>query len=130
MSFISASHSAALSRWILRSSAPRLLSAFSSVRELGHVHYPFLPASLIPDAYPTVRRIPDLRAPLLVLHGDRDDIVPLSQGRALLEAAPEPKRMHVFPGAGHNDLLQLAGTEFARVIASWARRLQRPPIAT
>jgi uncharacterized protein len=106
-----------------------LLSAFTSVRELGRLHYPFLPASLIPDAYPTVRRIHDLRAPLLVLHGDRDDIVPLSQGRALFEAAPEPKRMHVFLGVGHNDLLQLAGAEFARVTASWASGLQRPPIA-
>lgn len=106
-----------------------LLSAFSSVRELGRLHYPFLPASLIPDAYPTVRRIHDLHAPLLVLHGDRDDIVPLSQGRALFEAAPGPKRMHVFPGVGHNDLLQLAGAEFARVIASWASGPQRPPIA-
>ncbi len=64
--------------------------------------------------------------PLLVLHGDRDDIVPLAQGRALFEAAPGPKRMHVFPGLGHNDLVPLAGAEFAQVIASWARRLQRP----
>src|SRR5207249_4233281 len=100
-----------------------------SVRELGRLHYPFIPASLIPDAYPTVRHIQDLRAPLVVLHGDRDDIVPLSHGWALFEAAPEPKRMHVFPGAGHNDLLQLAGAEFARVIASWASGLRRPPIA-
>ena len=106
-----------------------LLSAFTSVRQLARLHYPFLPASLIPDAYPTVRRIRDLRAPLLVLHGDRDDIVPLSQGRALFEAAPGPKRIHVFPGAGHNDLLSLAGAEFGQVIASWASGLQRPATA-
>jgi uncharacterized protein len=78
---------------------------------------------LVPDAYPTVRRIPELRAPLLVLHGDDDEIVPLSQGRALFEAAPEPKHMHVFAGLGHNDLVTLAGTEFARVIASWVSGL-------
>ena len=106
-----------------------LLSTFTSVRELARLHYPFLPASLIPDAYPTVRRIHDLRAPLLVLHGDRDDIVPLSQGRALFEAAPGPKRMHVFPGVGHNDLVPLVRAEFAGVIASWASGLQRPPTA-
>ncbi len=101
-----------------------LLSAFTGVRELGRLHYPFVPAPLIPDAYPTVRRIRELRAPLLVLHGDDDDIVPLSQGRALFEAAPEPKRIHVFPGLGHNDLVALAGVEFARVIASWAGGLR------
>ena len=106
-----------------------LLSAFTGVRELGRLHYPFIPVALVPDAYPTLRRIHELHAPLLVLHGDRDDIVPLSQGRALFEAAPGPKRMHVFPGLGHNDLVPLAGAEFARVIASWVLRLRRPRAA-
>jgi fermentation-respiration switch protein FrsA (DUF1100 family) len=106
-----------------------LLSAFTGVRQLGRVHYPFIPAALVPDAYPTLRRIHELHAPLLVLHGDRDDIVPLSHGRALFEAAPGPKRLHVFPGLGHNDLVPLAGAEFARVIASWVSGLQRPPVA-
>jgi uncharacterized protein len=105
-----------------------LLSAFTGVRELGRLHYPFVPAALVPDAYPTLRRIHELNAPLLVLHGDRDDIVPLSHGRALFEAAPGLKRLHVFPGLGHNDLVPLAGAEFARVIASWVRGLQRPPL--
>jgi fermentation-respiration switch protein FrsA (DUF1100 family) len=103
-----------------------LLSAFTGVRELGRLHYPFIPASLIPDAYPTLRRISELRAPLLVLHGDRDDIVPLSHGSALFEAASGPKRIHVFPGMGHNDLVPFAGPELARVIASWARGLTGP----
>jgi uncharacterized protein len=96
-----------------------LLSAFTGVRELGRLHYPFVPTFLIPDAYPTLRRIHELRAPLLVLHGDRDDIVPLSQGRALFDAAPGPKHMRVFPGLGHDDLVSLAGAELAREIASW-----------
>jgi fermentation-respiration switch protein FrsA (DUF1100 family) len=104
-----------------------LLSAFSGIRELGRVHYPFVPAALVPDAYPTLRRIHELRAPLLVLHGDRDDIVPLSHGEALFEAAPEPKRMRVFPGLGHNDLVSGAEAELAHVIASWVRGLPGPP---
>jgi fermentation-respiration switch protein FrsA (DUF1100 family) len=103
-----------------------LLSAFTGIRELGRLHYPFVPTALVPDAYPTLRRIHELHAPLLVLHGDRDDIVPLPHGRGLFEAAPEPKRMHVFPGLGHNDLVALAGAELARVIASWASGLQPP----
>jgi uncharacterized protein len=96
-----------------------LLSAFTGVRELGRLHYPFLPAALIPDAYPTLRRIRELHAPLLVLHGDRDEIVPLSHGKALFKGAASPKQMHVFPGLGHNDLVPLSGAQFARVIASW-----------
>jgi pimeloyl-ACP methyl ester carboxylesterase len=106
-----------------------LLSAFSGVRELGRLHYPFVPTALVPDAYPTLRRIHELYAPLLVLHGDRDEIVPLSQGRTLFEAGPASKRMRVFPGLGHNDLVPLAGAELARVIASWVRGLHGPPLA-
>jgi fermentation-respiration switch protein FrsA (DUF1100 family) len=106
-----------------------LLSAFSGVRELARLHYPLVPTALVPDAYPTLRRIGGLRAPLLVLHGDRDEIVPLAQGRTLFETAPKPKRMHVFSGLGHNDLVPLAGAEFARVIAAWVRGLGRRPVA-
>ena len=100
-----------------------LLSAFTGIRELGRLHYPFLPAALIPDAYPTLRRIQALCAPLLVLHGECDEIVPLAQGKALFEAAPNPRRIHTFPGLGHNDLVPLAGAELADVIASWAASL-------
>jgi hypothetical protein len=44
-------------------------------------------------------------------------------GEALVEAAPAPKRMHVFPDAGHNDLLTRAGKPWAQAIAAWAREL-------
>ena len=98
-----------------------LQSTFAGVREMARVHYPFVPAGLVPDAYPSLRLIRGLEAPLLVLHGDRDDLVPLSQGRALFDAAPEPKRMHVFRGLGHNDLVPLAGPAYADEIASWVR---------
>jgi fermentation-respiration switch protein FrsA (DUF1100 family) len=103
-----------------------LLSAFTGVRELARLHYPFMAASLVPDAYPAIRRIQELRAPLLVIHGDHDDIVPLSHGQALFQAAPEPKEIHVFADVGHNDLVADAGTQFARAIGSWVRRLQQP----
>jgi pimeloyl-ACP methyl ester carboxylesterase len=104
-----------------------LLSTFTSIRELARVHYPFIPTPFIPHSYPTARRIRELHAPLLVIHGDRDEIVPPCHGRALFDAASQPKCLHIVHGAGHNDLLDLAGAEVARVIASWARELQRPP---
>jgi uncharacterized protein len=74
-------------------------------------------------AFPSLALVPGLAAPLLVLHGDRDDIVPLIHGQALAEAAPPPKRMHVFAGTGHNDILATAGGEWAGVIAAWAREI-------
>lgn len=96
-----------------------LQSTFTSLRSVAHHHYPVIPSALVPDAYPSIRRIAQLRAPLLSLHGGRDEVVPLSEGRSLFEAAPEPKRMHVFEGLGHSDLVT-AGMEYARVIKEWA----------
>jgi pimeloyl-ACP methyl ester carboxylesterase len=100
-----------------------LQSTFTGVRGMSRVHYPFIPGALVPDAYPSLRLIRGLRAPLLVLHGERDDIVPLSEGRALFEAAPGRREMRVFPGLGHNDLVALAGPAYAEAISSWAERL-------
>lgn len=100
-----------------------LQSAFAGVRDMARVHYPFIPAAFVPDAYPSLRLIGGLTAPLLVLHGERDDVVPPSQGRALFEAAPEPKQLHVFRAVGHNDVIALAGDAYAREIARWVRAI-------
>jgi fermentation-respiration switch protein FrsA (DUF1100 family) len=102
-----------------------LQSTFTSVRDMARMHYWFIPPALVPDAYPSLRLIRGLRAPLLVLHGERDAIVPVMHAEALMEAAPGPKRMQVFSGAGHNDLLASAGPEWARAISTWARELDR-----
>jgi fermentation-respiration switch protein FrsA (DUF1100 family) len=100
-----------------------LVSTFTSVRDIARRHYPFVPAAAVPDAYPSLRLVGELRAPLLVLHGDRDDLVPLMYGQELYDAAPEPKRMHVLAGVGHNDLVDGAGPEWAAAIAGFAREV-------
>ena len=99
-----------------------LQSTFTSVRDMARVHYPFLPRAVVPDAYPTLERITELRTPLLVLHGECDDIVPASHGRALLEAAPHPKEIRTFPRLGHNDLLPGAGAAYGEAIGAWVKK--------
>jgi fermentation-respiration switch protein FrsA (DUF1100 family) len=97
-----------------------LLSAFTSVRDMARLHYRLVPAAAVPDAYPSLRLIAGLRAPLLVLHGEDDMIVPVEHARALFDAAPGPKRLRVVRGAGHNDIVSRAGPRLAEEIASWA----------
>lgn len=104
-----------------------LQSTFTSVRAMARLHYPLVPPGLIPDAYPSLRRVRELAAPLLVLHGESDAIVPPAHGRAIFQAAPGPKRMYVFPEAGHNDLVPLAGATYAQVIRSWAEEVDARP---
>jgi alpha-beta hydrolase superfamily lysophospholipase len=95
-----------------------LQSPFTSIRDMARLHYPVVPRALVPDAYPSLRLVGELEIPLLVLHGERDDIVPLLHGVELYEAATCPKRLVTFPGAGHNDLVD---REWADAIAAWAR---------
>jgi fermentation-respiration switch protein FrsA (DUF1100 family) len=96
-----------------------LQSAFTSVRDMARAVYPVIPRAVVPDAYPSLRLVRKLRSPVLVLHAEGDEIVPLSQGKALYEAAPGPKRIEIFSGANHNDLLARAGERWLAVIVSW-----------
>jgi pimeloyl-ACP methyl ester carboxylesterase len=100
-----------------------LQSTFTSIRDAARALEPRIPAALIPDAYPSLRRIGRLSAPLLVLHGDRDETIPLDQGQALFKAASEPKRIRVFKERGHNDLTERSGRKYAKEIADWAASL-------
>ena len=43
--------------------------------------------------------------PLLVVHGERDRVIPARFGKQLFAAAREPKELLLHPEAGHNDLL-------------------------
>ena len=63
--------------------------------------------------------------PLLILHGDKDDTIPLDGGRRLFEAAREPKQFHVIPGAGHNDTYIVGGEPYFAVLASFLEQLAR-----
>jgi hypothetical protein len=81
-----------------------LRSPFTSLAEVGRVHYPWLPVGwLLIDRFPSIDRIGSIRAPIMVIAGDRDDVVPETLSKKLYDAAAEPKRYLLVPGTGHND---------------------------
>ncbi|MDP3898595.1 MAG: alpha/beta hydrolase [Mesorhizobium sp.] len=86
-------------------SALVLVSAYDSVLAVARRVYFFLPvAPLIRDTFRSDLRIARATQPKLFVHGRRDVVIALSHGEALFAAAPEPKRMLVLDGAGHNDI--------------------------
>ncbi|WP_280427437.1 alpha/beta hydrolase [Nocardia brasiliensis] len=103
-----------------------LMSTFSGMRDAARSIYPFLPRPLIPDAYPSERRIRTLRVPVLIMHGDQDELLPLRHAERLYAAAREPKQLKVFPGAGHNDLILVGGRAWFELVRDWARAVVRP----
>jgi uncharacterized protein len=87
-----------------------LRSPWASLAEVGRLHYPFLPFGLLlADRYDSLGLAGRLAAPLLVVAGERDRIVPAAHSRRLFDAAHQPKRLVVVPGADHNDPELLAG---------------------
>lgn len=103
-----------------------LESPFPSIQALARHHYPFLPIGpLLRTKYDSSAKIDKVKAPLLVLHGDSDEIVPLKAGRSLFEAAREPKRFHVIPGAGHNDTYLVGGEEYLQALRRFLDGLRR-----
>ena len=85
---------------------PRALileAPYSSLVDIGAWRFPYLPVrQLMKARYESTRYIPDVEAPLLVVHGEADGIVPIRFGRKLFAAATsEPKRFVSYPGSGH-----------------------------
>ncbi len=78
---------------------------FTSAADVGAAAYPFAPVRwLMKDTWRSDSRIGSVKAPLLVLHGERDRIIPISFGEKLFALAREPKRMVRFPLGGHVNL--------------------------
>ena len=99
-----------------------LEAPFTSVAEVAQSHFRYVPASrMVIDRFDSLTRIGRLEAPLLVLHGERDRIVPIRFGRALLDAAPEPKEGWFAPDAGHENLARYGSLDV--VVAFIERRL-------
>jgi len=71
------------------------------------------------------RKIGHVRAPLLVMAGDRDEVVPHELSRALFAAAPEPKIFWEIPGAGHNDIVEAAGAPYRERLQAFYGTLYR-----
>jgi fermentation-respiration switch protein FrsA (DUF1100 family) len=64
-------------------------------------------------------KIARVRAPTLFIHGGADATIPMRLSRELFSTAREPKRFWEVPGAGHNDIVEVAGPEYRRHLRSF-----------
>jgi fermentation-respiration switch protein FrsA (DUF1100 family) len=85
-----------------------LEAPFNSAAQVAAGIVPVL-GPLVMRMFDSKRKIGGIHAPILFLHGDRDEVIPYRLGRDLYEAAPEPKEFWRVEGAGHNDLVEVAG---------------------
>jgi uncharacterized protein len=82
-----------------------LRSPFPSLADVGRVHYPYLPVTdaLLMDTYRVSDALAAVRAPILVVGGDGDRIVPIGLSRRVHDDLSGPKRFVVLAGMDHND---------------------------
>lgn len=82
-----------------------LEAPYTAALDVAGETYPWVPVSLLMrDPFLTREHIRRVEEPILILHGTQDRVIPVEHGRRLFEAAPEPKRLAIVDGAGHDDL--------------------------
>jgi fermentation-respiration switch protein FrsA (DUF1100 family) len=100
-----------------------LEAPFASIPDMAKAIYPWLPVGpLIKTRYDVIEKVKKIGAPLLVVHGDRDDIVPFEQGRRVFDAATGPKEFHALRGAHHNDTFEVGGEAYFTLMRGFINR--------
>ena len=88
-------------------------SSFTNARAMTREIFALpLVGHLVKSRFDSEKRIRNVRVPILIVHGTKDDVVPFAMGEKLFEAAPEPKRFYRMEGAGHNDMVEAGGEGF------------------
>jgi len=82
-----------------------LISPFTSLADIGAKQFPFIPARyLLLDRYDSLQKIAKVDEKLRIVHGSKDNLVPIALGKELYNAANEPKEFITLEGVGHNDV--------------------------
>jgi fermentation-respiration switch protein FrsA (DUF1100 family) len=99
-----------------------LEAPFTSAKAVAGRIFPVLGPVLV-WGFDNIGRIDRVRAPVLIIHGDRDEIIAYEFGRQLFAAAKEPKSFWTVPRATHNDLHVAGRTEFPYRLATFYKSL-------
>lgn len=81
-----------------------LVSSFTSMLAMAAQQYPFVPLSLVRYPLRTDHIIGKINIPLLLIHGDKDDFIPIEHSKTLQKLARNGTRLLTIEGADHNDI--------------------------
>jgi len=96
-----------------------LETPFTSMVDAAKTFYPYIPVDLLlKDRFENYKKIKNINSPILVMHGEIDQIVPFSMGKKIYEIANEPKYSHFTKYDNHmmeyNEKLVLALKSFLK----------------
>jgi fermentation-respiration switch protein FrsA (DUF1100 family) len=93
-------------------------SPFTNSSDMARLFAPFMFDWRPKVPYDNLGKIGRLTVPVLLIHGEQDEIIPVDMSRRLFAATPEPKELYIIPGAHHNDTYLVGGRAyFARLRA-------------
>ena len=79
-----------------------LESPFTSMVDLGRKHYPIFPIKLLlKDKYESKNKIKNIKFPVLIMHGEKDKVVPFYMGKAIYNLANKPKSKYFTENDDH-----------------------------
>jgi len=79
-----------------------LESPFTSIENSAKIYYPYLPVRyLLKDRYDSISKIKMVKSPIMIMHGEKDDVVPFSMGKTLFEKANNPKHSYFTSADDH-----------------------------
>jgi hypothetical protein len=92
-------------------------SSFTSGREMARRVFRIPGFEYIPQSrFDSVAKIQNVRCPVLIVHGTRDEVIPFAMGQRLYEAAPEPKTFLPVEGASHDNVFLVGGEKYLETL--------------
>ena len=89
-----------------------LESPFTNSSDMAKLFAPFLFDWRPSIPYDNLGKIDKVKAPVMVIHGEQDEIIPVDMGRRVFAAAPEPKELYIIARAHHNDTYMVGGEAY------------------
>ena len=77
---------------------------------------------ILTDKFDSISKVHRLQMPSLFIHGTNDVVVAALMAEQLYAAAPEPKQLHLVPGAGHFGLYKPGKDSYLRAIAQFLQQ--------
>jgi len=95
-------------------------NSFTSMQAMGELKYEFLPVGLLLNQrFETLQKIPNLKIPVLLIHGTWDKKVPYEMSQQLYAAAPHPKTLLLIEGGEHSNNAAVGWVEYRDAVSAF-----------
>jgi uncharacterized protein len=105
-------------------------SSFTSMRAMiDPARFWMLPVDwLLTQRFDSLTKVRSLKMPVLYIHGTADATIPATMSEALFAASPQPKRLFLVAGAGHNDVAEVGDAEYLQVLKQFEEQIALPSL--